>query len=237
MPEWVVLAGVVVILVGFLCRLDTFAVVVVAGLITGILGGLAGAEKLAAAPVENTLAVLGRAFVDKRFMSLYLLAFPMISLLERHGLREKAAALMARAKGLSPGRLLIIYHFIRELAAALSMRLGGHAPFVRPLVSPMASSAAVVKYGKVDAAGEEKLKGAAAAAENYGNFFGQNVFFASSGVLLMVSSLDDLGEKVVPLAVALSSIPVAVISFGLAVTFNLRLDRWLGQRQREGGND
>ena len=235
MPQWIVLVGVVVILAGFILRLDTLAVVVGAGLVTGILGGVAGAEKLAEAPLEETLAVLGRGFVENRFMSLYLLALPMIALLERHGLREKAAELMARARGLSPGRVVILYHLVREVAAALSMRLGGHAPFVRPLVNPMAQSAAAARFGRVDERGEEEIKGAAAAAENYGNFFGQNVFVASSGVLLIVSSLESKGVEVAPLAVALNSIPVAVISFLVATTFNLRLDLRLGRRAREAG--
>ena len=235
-PDWTVLAGVLVVLGGFLLRLDTLAVVVAAGLAAGILGGLAGAEGLAGAPLERTLGVLGRGFVENRYMSLYLLAFPMIALLERHGLREKAAELMARARGLSPGRVVILYHLVREVAAALSVRLGGHAPFVRPLVHPMARSAAAARFGELDEEGEERIKGAAAAAENYGNFFGQNVFVASRGVLLIVSSLEGKGVLVAPLAVALNSIPVAVVSFGLATLFNLLLDRRLGRRAREGGH-
>ena len=39
----------------------------------------------------------------------------------------------------------------------------------------------------------DELKGLAAAVENYGNFYGQNIFPLASGVLLMQTTLKDAG--------------------------------------------
>ncbi len=45
----------------------------------------------------------------------------------------------------------------------MSLRLGGHPQFVRPLINPMAQGAAISKYGEIDEEDEEKIKAQAAA--------------------------------------------------------------------------
>ena len=49
----------------------------------------------------------------------------------------------------------------------------------RPLVYPMAKGAAE-RDGKLTRELDEELKGLANSMENYGNFYGQNIFIASS---------------------------------------------------------
>ena len=61
----------------------------------------------------------------------------------------------------------------------------------------------------------EKLKAEASAMENYGNFFGQNLFRGAAGVLLMVGTFQTLNIKVNALSLVLASIPIAIITLVL----------------------
>ena len=124
---------------------------------------------------------------------------------------------MARLAGVTAGRVLGIYTLARGAAAALSLRLGGHVQFIRPLVYPMALGAARRRHGTLEPAEEERLKGLSAAVENYGNFFGQNLFVASAGVLLVVATLAERKIAATPLAVSRAALPVALMAGGLAL--------------------
>ncbi|WP_026895779.1 DUF969 domain-containing protein [Clostridiisalibacter paucivorans] len=215
------LIGVLIIVIGFILKLDTIAVVLVAGITTGLVSGL---------DITEILSTLGNAFINTRYMSLFLVTLPVIGILERYGLKERAANIIKNIKSASAGRVIILYTLIRELAAALSLRLGGHVQFIRPLVLPMAQGAAELNYEDLGEEEIEIIKGYSAAAENYGNFFGQNVFIAAGGVLLIVGTLEELGIKVIPLDVAKASIPVAIIALIYAVIQNYLLDRRLNNR-------
>lgn len=58
-----------------------------------------------------------------------------------------------------------------------------------------------------------------------GNFFAQNLFVASSGVLLIASTMKSLKYNVDPIRIVTYSIPVAVITFILVFIYNLYSDR------------
>lgn len=73
------LIGVLIIIIGFMIKLDTIAVVLVAGLATGLVSGMGFVE---------ILEVLGGAFVSTRYMTLLLLTLAVVGILERNGLRE-----------------------------------------------------------------------------------------------------------------------------------------------------
>ncbi|SUY45124.1 permease [Clostridium putrefaciens] len=207
------LIGILIVIIGFSLKLDTIAVVLISGVATGLVAKMG---------FINVLNVLGKAFVDTRYMTLFVLTLPVIGICERYGLKEKAIDLIKKASGLTTGRLLSMYLFIREVAAALSLRLGGHPQFIRPLINPMAQGAAISKYGEIDEEDEDNIKAISAASENYGNFFGQNVFIASGGVLLIVGTLNELGYEVIQLDVAKASIPIAIIAFAFAtIQFSL----------------
>jgi len=210
------LIGVLIIIIGFIRKYDTIAVVLVAGIVTGLVGGLGFLE---------ILSIIGSSFLKTRYMSIFLLTLPVIGILERYGLRERAAYLISRMKSATAGKVMSVYTFIRLGAAALSLRLGGHVQFIRPLVNPMAYGATQNKYGQVGKKEEELIKGYAAASENYGNFFGQNVFIASGGVLLVVGTLQELGITVTPLEVSKAAIPVAIVAGVFALIQNWILDR------------
>ncbi|MGL5174798.1 MAG: DUF969 domain-containing protein [Cetobacterium sp.] len=209
------LIGVLIILVGFVIKLDTIAVVLMAGIATGLVAGIDFVE---------VLNILGTAFIQTRYMTLLLLTLSVVGILERNGLRERASICISKLKGATAGKVLSIYVTVRMLAAVLSMRLGGHVQFIRPLIYPMAKGA-IEKDGVVTEELDEDLKGITNASENYANFFGQNVFVASSGVLLIVGTLQELGVKVEAYDVAKASIPVAIITLILAYIQYYNLDR------------
>lgn len=218
------LIGIVIVIVGFALKLNTIAVVIGAGIVTGLVADMSIAE---------VLGTLGETFVAKREMSLFLLTLPVIGLCERYGLKEKAIMMIKKAKGLSTGKLLTGYLAIREISSAASVKLGGHPQFIRPLINPMAQGAATAKYGKISEEDEDIIKGHAAAMDNYGNFFGQNVFMANSGVLLIAGTLETLGFNVDTLQIAKASIPVAIIAFILAVVQNYYLDKSLDRKYKQ----
>lgn len=215
------LIGILIIIVGFILKLDTIAVVVSAGVITGLVSDMS---------ITEILTTLGNSFVSNRTTCLFMLTLPVIGLCERYGLKAKAIMLIKKASGLSTGILLSGYTFIREATIAMGVTLGGHPQFVRPLIEPMAEGAAVAKYENLDEKDVDKIKGLSAAADNIGNFFGQNAFMANPGVLLIVSTLETLGISADALKIAQASIPIAVAAFILFLIQNYMLDRSLKQK-------
>lgn len=78
----------------------------------------------------------------------------------------------------------------------------------------------------------EKIKAEASAMENYGNFFGQNLFVGAAGVLLMVGTFNSLDIKVNAVSLALASVPIAIITILIVVVKNILLDRYLERKYR-----
>lgn len=215
------LIGILIIIIGFALKLDTIAVVVSAGVVTGLVSDMG---------IMEILDTLGQAFVTNRTTCLFMLTVPVIGLCERYGLKAKAVDLIKKASKLSTGILLSGYTFIREITIAMGVTLGGHPQFVRPLVSPMAEGAAIAKYGQLDEEDIEEIRAFSAASDNIGNFYGQNVFMANSGILLIVSTLEGLGINVDALQLAKGSIPVAIIALALWVGKSILLDRKLKKK-------
>ena len=216
------LIGVLIVIIGFALKVDTIATVVVAGLVTGLVAGMS---------FEEILTTLGNAFITNRTATLFVLTLPVIGLLERYGLKDKAVDFIEKFKTATTGRILSLYQAIRALAAAFSLRIGGHPQFIRPLVHPMADAAARTRYGDLDDKTDDAIKGQAAAAENYGNFFAQNCFMGAAGTLLIVTTLNEQGYlDVTAQNIALWSIPVAVISVIVGTFFNILFDRRMNQR-------
>ncbi|WP_336513000.1 DUF969 domain-containing protein [Clostridium sp. Cult2] len=215
------LIGVLIVVIGFMLKLDTIAVVTVAGVVTGFVGGLS---------FNEILTTLGEAFVKNRNMLVFLASLPVIGLLEDNGLRERSASLIGNIKNATTGKLLSVYMVIRAFAAAFSLRLGGHVQFIRPLINPMAEGAAENKYGELTEKDREDIKGLSAAVENYGNFYAQNVFIASSGVLLMVGTLNELGYETTALEVSKGAIPIAFVATIFAIIQFLMFDKKLDKR-------
>ena len=201
--EYLKLIGIVIIVLGFALKFDVLATVLLAGLVTGIVAGM---------DIPHILSILGESFVSNRLMSIFLIIFPVIAIIERYGLKERAAYLIGKIKNASAGKVLAIYMLVRTAASAFNVRIGGHVQFVRPLILPMSEAAAKVsKHSDLSENEVEELKGHAAAVENFGNFFAQNCFAAASGVVLIQGTLSMYKEVTLP-SIAMASIPVMVIT-------------------------
>ena len=201
--EYLKLIGIVIIVLGFALKFDVLATVLLAGLVTGIVAGM---------DIPHILSILGESFVSNRLMSIFLIIFPVIAIIERYGLKERAAYLIGKIKNASAGKVLAIYMLVRTAASAFNVRIGGHVQFVRPLILPLSEAAAKVsKQSDLSENEVEELKGHAAAVENFGNFFAQNCFAAASGVVLIQGTLSMYKEVTLP-SIAMASIPVMVIT-------------------------
>ena len=219
------LIGVVIVIIGFAIKFDTIATVVIAGLATGLVAGMT--------PME-IFDTLGKSFISNRTATLFVLTLPVIGVCERYGLKEKAIDFIRSIKNATTGRVILIYQAIRTLAATFSVRLGGHPQLVRPVVVPMAEGAAS-KYGEVTPEVSDVIRGASAAAENYGNFYAQNCFMGASGTLLIVATLVEQGFDVSAVQIATWSIPIAVTSVLVGIVRNLMLDKKIEKMMNAGG--
>lgn len=223
--EWLKLIGILIIILGFLFKIDTIAVILIAAVVTGIVSGL---------DFYAILETLGKAFVDNRLVTLFILTLPMVGLIERFGLKKQASNMIGKVKRVTSGRLMTIYLLIREIAGVASIRIGGHPQFVRPLINPMVQGALKTRYNlkddEVDEADIEKIKAQTSAMENYGNFFGQNLFVGAAGVLLMVGTFQSLGIKVDAIELVLASVPIALIVLVLVWLNNIRFDKYLDKK-------
>ncbi|WP_027626986.1 DUF969 domain-containing protein [Terrisporobacter glycolicus] len=215
------LIGILIIIVGFTLKLDTIAVIVTAGISTGLVAQMG---------IGEILSTLGEAFITNRTTCLFMLTVPIIGLCERYGLKAKAIMLIKKASSLSTGILLSGYTFVRELTIGMGVTLGGHPQFVRPLVSPMAEGAAIAKYNEVEEEDLDKIKAYAAASDNIGNFYAQNIFIGNAGILLVASTMEGLGMPVDTLQLSKVAIPVAVIALAMWIGQNILLDRKLKKK-------
>ncbi len=213
------LIGVLVVVGGLMARLNPVLVVTAGAIVTGLAGGIG--------PFALVCA-LGKAFNDARFISVAFLVLPVIGLLERAGLPAQARALVARLRALTVGRLLIAYLALRQLSCALGLlSLGGQASMVRPLIAPMAEGLAETRLGPGDARRRRLIRAHAAAADNIGAFFGEDIFVALGSVLLIQAVLEQNHIVVAPLRVALWAIPTALVAFTVHALRLARLDRTL----------
>jgi len=198
------LIGIAVVIVGFALKRNPVLVVIAAGVASGLAAGMG---------IGDLLALLGNAFVNNRSLLLFVLTLPVIGLLERCGLREQAKAWIVGFRNLSLARLLIAYLAGRQVLAMLGLyELGGHAQTVRPLLAPM-SEAAAAKDVALDADSRMRVRALAASTDNIGRFFGEDVFLAFGGVLLIQGFYERNGIHLEPFAIAMWSIPTAISAF------------------------
>ncbi len=138
------LIGVVIVIAGLLLRFNTLLVVLVAGFATGLVAGMSLVEILEA---------IGKAFVTNRYMSLLILVLPVIGILERFGMREKAEDAIRKMKMLTAGRVMVAANCV-----------GNHVPSQAPPI-PAAEPMNAPPSPAADAAAKVELALAAAAVE------------------------------------------------------------------------
>ena len=220
MSYWPLL-GIALVVIGFALRFNPLLVVAVAAIVTGLLGGL---------PFLKVLATLGHGFNENRYVTLIWIILPVIGLLERYGLQERARALIAGVRGATAGRILLIYLAVRQIISALGLTtVAGHAQTVRPLVAPMVTAAAEKQLGELDEVTSERVKAMSAATDNVGLFFGEDIFIAIGSILLIQGTMGGFGIQLTPIQLSLWAIPTAICAFLIHGTRLLWLDRSLGR--------
>jgi uncharacterized membrane protein len=180
-------------------RFNPMLVIAVAAAVTGLAAGIS--------PL-GVLAAFGKAFNDTRYVTAIYIVLPVIGLVERYGLQARARSLILGMKGLTVGRFLTGYLLFRQLTAALGLTsIAGHPQTVRPLIAPMAEAAAG------EDADVEAVRALAAATDNIGLFFGEDIFIAIGSILLMKGVLEGFGYSIEPLHLSVWAIPTAVAAF------------------------
>ena len=216
------LIGIALVVVGFALKLNPMLVVTASALLTGLIAGMG--------PVE-VVSTFGKAFNDNRIIAIVWIVLPVIGLLERFGLQQRAMSLIRGFKGATVGRLLIFYLGYRQIISALGLKdTAGHPQTVRPLVAPMALAAAEQQHGQLSEDEAEQVKAYSAATDNVGLFFGEDIFLAISSIVLIQASLAGYGYELTPLQLALWAIPTAISAFVIHATRLWLFDRRLGRR-------
>ncbi|WP_462163839.1 DUF969 domain-containing protein [Pseudoalteromonas xiamenensis] len=197
------LIGIVVVVAGFAFRFNPLLVVTLAGLITGWAVDL---------DWLSLISTFGEKFMNARQLASLLLILPIIALLERYGLQQRAKDWIASIKSVTSARILMVYFVVRECSSALGLlSLAGQAQTVRPLLAPMALGAAANTYGPLPKEIQDKISAHAAACDNIAMFFGEDIFIAFGAVLLMDAFLRENGiQGIEPLHIGLWAIPTAL---------------------------
>src|SRR5687767_15862819 len=223
MSYWPLL-GILLVVVGFALKMNPMLVVTASAIVTGLLGGM---------DLVEVISTFGKAFNDNRIIAIVWIVLPVIGLLERYGLQQRAAALIRGFKNATTGRLLILYLIYRQVTAAIGLHsTAGHPQTVRPLVAPMALAAAEKQHGTLTEDEAEQVKAYAAATDNVGLFFGEDIFFAIGSIVLIQATLATYGYDLAPLELALWAIPTAIAAFVIHGFRLLLLDRRLGRKAR-----
>ena len=227
MTDYWPLLGVAVVVIGFVRRINPVLVVVSAGVVSGLAAGKSPGD---------LLALFGTALINNRSLMLFTLVLPVIGVLERAGLRERARAWILGFARLTLARLLIAYLGLRQLLSMVGLyTVAGHPQTVRPLLAPMSEATATRTMGPLDDDARERIRALAAATDNVGVFFGEDVFLAFGAVLLIQRFYDERGLHLDPTTIALWALPTALAAFAIhavrIVVFQRRLARRLAARQ------
>lgn len=228
-----VLLGIAVVVFGFIVRANPLLVVMAAAIVTGLAAAWTPEADLATMWTAgvDTLALFGKAFNDNRFISLIWMVLIAIGLLERSGLQERARMVISRIPAATSAGVIWVYLVFRQAMSALGLTsLGGHPQMVRPLVAPMAEGAAEAKHGPLPDKERFLIRSHAAAADNIGLFFGEDIFIAIGSILLMVGYLETNGISVTPLSLSVWAIPTAIVALLIHTLRLWLLNRTLARR-------
>ncbi len=219
MNQYLPLLGILIVVLGFALKLNPMLVVTASAIATGLLGGM---------DLVAVISLFGKAFNDNRIIAIVWIVLPVIGLLERFGLQQRAKALISGFRKATTGRLLILYLLYRQITAAIGLHsTAGHPQTVRPLVAPMALAAAEQQHGALEEDTSERVKAFSAATDNVGLFFGEDIFFAIGSIVLIQQTLATYGIDLAPLQLALWAIPTAIAAFVIHGSRLLVFDRSL----------
>ena len=218
------LLGILLVVVGFALKLNPMLVVTAAAIVTGLLAGM---------DLVEVISTFGEAFNQNRIIAIVWIVLPVIGLLERFGLQQRAAALIRGFRKATAGKLLVLYLAYRQITAAIGLHsTAGHPQTVRPLVAPMALAAAEKQHGALDEHTQHKVKSYTAATDNDGLFFGEDIFFAIGSIVLIQQTLVTYGYNLAPLELAVWAIPTAIAAFLVHGSRLILFDRQLAKSRR-----
>ena len=90
--------------------------------------------------------------------------------------------------------------------------LGGQPQMIRPIVAPMVEAIGLKQNPQLDNESRDKLKALAAATDNIGLFFGEDIFVAFGAVALIATFMHEHNIQVELLSIALWGIPTAIFA-------------------------
>jgi len=216
------LIGIALVVIGFALKLNPMLVVTASAIVTGLIAGM---------DLHLVVSTFGKAFNDNRIIAIVWIVLPVIGMLERFGLQQRAMSLIRNFKGATVGRLLVAYLGYRQVISALGLKdTAGHPQTVRPLIAPMALAAAEKQHGELSEEEAEKVKAFSAATDNVGLFFGEDIFLAISSIVLIQQILAGYGYELAPLELAMWAIPTAICAFVIHASRLILFDRKLGRR-------
>ena len=216
------LIGIALVVIGFALKLNPMLVVTASAIVTGLIAGM---------DLHLVVSTFGKAFNDNRIIAIVWIVLPVIGMLERFGLQQRAMSLIRNFKGATVGRLLVAYLGYRQVISALGLKdTAGHPQTVRPLIAPMALAAAEKQHGELSEQEAEKVKAFSAATDNVGLFFGEDIFLAISSIVLIQQILAGYGYELAPLELAMWAIPTAICAFIIHASRLILFDRQLGRR-------
>ena len=216
------LLGIALVVLGFALKFNPMLVVTVSAIATGLIAGMD--------PVE-VISTFGKAFNDNRIIAIVWIVLPVIGLLERFGLQQRAAALIRGLKNATTGRLLILYLLYRQITAAIGLAFDRRPPADG---APPGRADGARRGGKAawraDRGRGGDGQGYSAATDNVGLFFGEDIFFAIGSIVLIQQTLVTYGYNLAPLELALWAIPTAIAAFFIHSFRLVLLDRRLSRR-------
>ncbi len=219
--EYIRLAGIAIVVIGFALKLDSILIIVLAAVVTAFVGGI---------DAISFLEAFGQGFVSNRNITIFILVMLVTGTMERNGLREASSALIGKIKGATSGIVIAAYGVIRGVFGAFNVGFGGVAGFIRPVLIPMAVGTVENKEGKISEKHLEEIKGMSAGMENISWFFCQVLFVGGSGALLVQSTLATLGYDAPLIRLAAVEIPVAIAGVGIGVIYYLIKDSRLRKK-------
>ena len=222
------LIGIAIVIVGFALKFNPIAIVMAAGFATAMVGGM---------DITAFLETLGTTFVTNRYMALYMLTIPVIGYIERNGLKLTAAKAVRKLKSATPVKVIMAYGVVRSFFAAFNISFGGVAGFVRPIITPMAVGSVEKDGETIEEKDLEDIKGMGAAMENIAWFFGQVLFLAGAGLLLVKGTLDPMVYEVDPVTAVKTQIPVLIVGIVVAGIYFTFIERRMLKKYKKKGGD
>ena len=219
--EYIKLAGILIVVLGFALKLDSILIIVAAAFVTALVSGV---------DMVTLVETFGQSFVANRSMTIFILVMLVTGTLERNGLKEASSSLIGKIKGATAGIVIAAYGLIRGVFGAFNVGFGGVAGFVRPVLIPMATGTVEAKGNKINEKHLEEIKGMSAGMENVAWFFCQVLFVGGSGAILVQSTLLNLGYDVNLIQLAAAEIPVAIAGVAFGIIYYWIKDRRLNKK-------